>query len=191
MANFQEQFVLEFKSETKEFESALGRLQTLSDTFASSITRGFADVAVRGRSVSDVINDIALSLTRVSLARALKPVEDLVGSAIGGFVPSLAGALGGSLAAIPFARGGVLSSPALAALPGQRLGVIGEAGPEAVLPLTRGSDGRLGVRSQAGAGAAVSVVFNVNTPDAASFRRSEAQITAMLARATDRGRREL
>jgi lambda family phage tail tape measure protein len=33
---------------------------------------------------------------------------------------------------------------------GFNLGVMGEAGPEAVMPLTRGSDGKLGVRSQGG-----------------------------------------
>jgi len=33
---------------------------------------------------------------------------------------------------------------------GFNMGVMGEAGPEAVMPLTRGSDGKLGVRSQGG-----------------------------------------
>ena len=35
------------------------------------------------------------------------------------------------------------------------------------------------------------VTFNVSTPDAASFRRSEGQIAAMLARSASRGRRSL
>ena len=35
------------------------------------------------------------------------------------------------------------------------------------------------------------VTFNVTTPDAASFRRSEGQIAAMLARSASRGRRSL
>jgi len=37
----------------------------------------------------------------------------------------------------------------------------------------------------------VNVVFNVSTPDAASFRKSEAQVTGMLARAVTRGTRTL
>jgi phage-related minor tail protein len=64
---------------------------------------------------------------------------------------------------------------------------MGEAGAEAVLPLARGSDGALGVK--AGAGQPVVVHFNVTSPDAESFRKSEAQVTAMLARAVGRGRR--
>jgi len=58
-----------------------------------------------------------------------------------------------------------------------------------VLPLARGSDGRLGVASQAAR--PVIVTVNVTTPDADSFRKSEAQVTAMLARAVGRGRRGL
>ena len=62
-------------------------------------------------------------------------------------------------------------------------------GPEAVLPLARGPDGTLGVRS--GAAQPIAVTFNVTTADAESFRKSEAQVTAMLARAVARGRRGL
>jgi phage-related minor tail protein len=65
---------------------------------------------------------------------------------------------------------------------------MGEAGTEAVMPLTRGADGRLGVAAQGG-GAPVQVVFNVSTPDATSFRKSEAQLTGMLARAARKGAR--
>ena len=65
---------------------------------------------------------------------------------------------------------------------------MGEAGPEAILPLARGSDGRLGVRAGGGQGA-VNVTFHVATRDAESFRRAEAELTAMLARAVGRGRR--
>lgn len=67
---------------------------------------------------------------------------------------------------------------------------MGEAGAEAILPLARGADGRLGVAAQSG-GAATNVTMNVTTPDATSFRRSQAQMTSMLARAVGRGRRGL
>jgi phage-related minor tail protein len=65
---------------------------------------------------------------------------------------------------------------------------MGEAGSEAILPLRRGSDGSLGVAA-AGKAGPVNVVFNVTAQDAASFRKSEAQITGMLARAVSRGTR--
>jgi phage-related minor tail protein len=67
---------------------------------------------------------------------------------------------------------------------------MGEAGAEAILPLARGADGRLGVAA-GGTAPPVNIVFNVTTPDAASFRKSEAQITGMIARAASRGARSL
>lgn len=99
---------------------------------------------------------------------------------------------GGALSSampLPFAHGGVLSAPAVFPVAGGRLGVAGEAGPEAILPLSRTGDGRLGVRAQGGG--AVSITFNVTTPNAESFRRSESQIAAMLNRAVARGERNL
>ena len=45
---------------------------------------------------------------------------------------------------IPFARGGVVSSPTLFPM-AKGAGLMGEAGPEAIMPLKRGRDGRLGV----------------------------------------------
>ena len=88
------------------------------------------------------------------------------------------------------AKGGVVSSPTL--FPMQSgLGLMGEAGAEAILPLRRGADGSLGVAAPAGAGQGVSVVMNITTPDARSFALSENQIAIKLARAVGRGRRGL
>ncbi|MBF2947014.1 phage tail tape measure protein, partial [Pseudomonas aeruginosa] len=44
---------------------------------------------------------------------------------------------------------------------GGRTGVMGEAGPEAILPLARGADGSLGVRSVGGGGG---TALQVNAP---------------------------
>ena len=67
---------------------------------------------------------------------------------------------------------------------------MGEAGAAAILPLRRFADGRLGVAASGGSGP-VNVVFNVSTPDVSGFRKSEAQVTGMLARAVSRGARSL
>jgi phage-related minor tail protein len=67
-------------------------------------------------------------------------------------------------------------------------GLMGEAGPEAILPLARGADGRLGVQA-GGGGRPVSVVMHIQTPDAEGFRRSRSQIAAEMSRALARGAR--
>ena len=68
-------------------------------------------------------------------------------------------------------------------------GLMGEAGAEAIMPLQRGSDGRLGVAASGGAGRAVNVTFNVSTPDVAGFQRSQSQIASQLGRLLARGER--
>ena len=88
---------------------------------------------------------------------------------------------------MPFANGGVVNGPVT--FPMRRgVGLMGEAGPEAIMPLARGADGKLGVRS-AGGGGPVNVVMNITTPDVGGFRRSQGQIAAQLGRAIGRGQR--
>src|SRR5262249_57585602 len=90
--------------------------------------------------------------------------------------------------AIPFATGGVIGAPAYFPLSPGGVGLAGEAGPEAIIPLARGSNGRLGV-AMSGAGQSPNVTIHIATPDAQSFRRSEAYITGQIARAVARGQR--
>ena len=89
----------------------------------------------------------------------------------------------------PFAAGGIVAAPTYFPMSGGT-GLMGEAGPEAILPLRRGSDGRLGVASATGA-RPVAVTVNIATPDPGAFRKSEAQVAATLARAVARGQRAL
>jgi hypothetical protein len=79
----------------------------------------------------------------------------------------LANALGNAYAAngiVPFAMGGIVDKPTLFPFANGgagRLGLMGEAGPEAIMPLRRLPSGRLGVE-QAGGGSPVSVTVNVD-----------------------------
>ena len=101
-------------------------------------------------------------------------------------------AKGGSFAqgrVLPFAAGGVVTGPTSFAMRGGQRGLMGEAGPEAIMPLTRGADGRLGVRNSGGGGQPASVVMHVSTPDVQGFQRSQSQISAELARLLTRGQR--
>ncbi len=62
------------------------------------------------------------------------------------------GAFAGDGRVMAFANGGVLTRATPFGMSGGRLGIAGEAGPEAVLPLKRGADGRLGVANTGGGG---------------------------------------
>jgi phage-related minor tail protein len=110
---------------------------------------------------------------------------------LGGLFSSSSGVSGadGAGSVQPFAKGGVIAAPNFFPLGGSRVGLAGEAGPEAIMPLTRGPDGRLGVASAGGA--APNVTINIATPDAESFRRSDVYLTGLIARAVARGQRGL
>lgn len=168
--------------------ASLSEASRLSSSFASNLTSAFTDATFKGRELSDVLRGLALSLSQNTLEAALAPISRTFGNSLAGLVTGAG--LGTSLP-VPFAKGGVISSPVTFPLGGgSARGLAGEAGPEAVLPLARAPDGRLGVRAENSA-PATNVTFNVTTPDAESFRRSEGQIAAMLSRTVGRGQRNL
>lgn len=76
------------------------------------------------------------------------------GSAIGGFFGNTIGRFFADGApfqngrVIPFARGGVVQSPATFPMSGNRTGLMGERGAEAIMPLKRTPSGQLGVQAQ-------------------------------------------
>jgi phage-related minor tail protein len=162
----------------------LREASSLRGKFANDLTRAFEDAALKGRSLSDVLRQLALSLSSHALEAALAPLSQALGKGLSQLVS------GGLASVLPFASGGVIASPVTFPLGGRRMGIAGEAGPEAILPLARGRDGRLGVRTEGG-GQSLNVTFNVTAQDAQSFRRSEGQIAAMLNRVVGRGARNL
>lgn len=167
--------------------SALAEASSVSTKFANDLTTAFTDAALKGKQLSDVFRQLVLSLSQTALGAALSPFTKLFGNTLAQFFPN-----GNSTAALPlpFASGGVIASPMSFPLGGGQSGIAGEAGPEAIMPLVRGADGRLGVKSSGG-GSNVTINFNVTTPDAQSFKRSQGQIAAMLNRMVARGARNL
>jgi len=187
-----EDITVAIRADTAPFQSALENLEKLSDNFGSQLAGALKSAAVSGRELDDVLRRVGLNLAGMALAQGLKPLQSLAGSLFSGLLGGLSGILpfakGGVPGhVVPFAAGGVVSSPSYFPLAGS-VGLMGEAGSEAILPLSRGADGSLGVAASGG-GQPVNVVFNVTAQDAASFRKSEAQITGMLARAVSRGTR--
>lgn len=158
----------------------LERIGDLADGVGRSLSRAFRGAVLDGKSLKSVLGEVARSFADIALKAAFQPIGNLVSGAIESLFQMT------NPAVTPFAKGGVLASPAYFPL-GRGLGLAGEAGAEAILPLARGSDGRLGVAS--GGGGAVNVTFNVTASDARSFAASEAELSAMLLRAVRRGTR--
>jgi phage-related minor tail protein len=163
-------------------------------TFAGAMTRAFAQATTGGKQFDDVLKSLALRLSNLTVQQAFKPLAKDLATGLNTILNGVFGTgTGGSTSTGPiltFAAGGVIGAPSYFPLANGGLGLAGEAGPEAIVPLSRGSDGRLGIAMNGGA-APANVTVQIATPDAASFRRSEAYITGQIARAVARGQRSL
>ncbi len=187
----------------------LGRMQqsmlltaSEADRFASGIggglKRAFDGLIFDGMKLSDALKGIARSMADTAYNIAMKPIEDAVAgalagsvnNAISGIMPFADGAAFSQGRVTAFAKGGVVSQPTHFPMRGG-LGLMGEAGPEAIMPLTRGANGKLGVAASGGGGRPVNVNITVNTPDVAGFARSQGQIAAQMGRLLARGQRNM
>ena len=181
----------ELRSRTREYRNDLRELSSAGRDTGEVLGRAFMGAALRGKDLSSTFKSMILSLSERGLKQASGAFGNAIASGLGNMFSGMIGNANGNAFAdgrvIPMARGGITSGPTLFPLSGGRTGLMGEAGAEAVMPLARGPDGRLGVRS--GGGAGVTVNFNVSTPDVGGFRRSESQIAAMLSRVAGRGGR--
>ena len=182
-----------FDADIAPLEQQLAEAAKLGTRFGNTLSTALVDVSLRGKGLSDTLRSLTLRLSEIALKAAFKPLTDSIGGGLASlFSGGLAFAKGGVVQRampVPFASGGIISSPITFPLAGNRLGLAGERGAEAIMPLARGPDGRLGVRADGGA--ALNVTFNVTATDADSFRRSESQIAALLARAVGHGQRNL
>lgn len=191
---------------TAAFDAELGRMResmifagrevsALSKSIGGGLRRAFDGLVFDGMRLSDALRQVAKTMADSVYGLAMKPVQDAVGGAVAqglngllsGMFPFQKGASFTQGRVMPFARGGVVSSPTVFPMRNGH-GLMGEAGPEAIMPLTRGPDGRLGVQAQGG-GRPVNIVMNVTTPDVQGFARSQSQIAAQMMRALGRGER--
>lgn len=187
-----------FEAELRKMQTAMGAttvdVGALEKGLSKGLRKAFDGVILDGDKLSVALDTVTRSMLDAVYASAVQPVANHFGSVlaqgIGGLMSGvLPFADGGSFSqgrVMPFANGGVVSSPTYFPMRGAT-GLMGEAGPEAIMPLTRGRDGKLGVRSEGGGN--TTVVMNVTTPDVEGFRRSQSQIAAQMGRALGRGQR--
>ncbi len=154
---------------------ASSTLTGLSDMLTELMTTGKASIKEFGKSMLKIILDVT---NRLMVAYAVQAAMGWIsGGSGGGATPG--GAYANAAAGVTFnAKGGVYESPGLSkyvngvydspqhftfqgASKFAKGGVFAEAGAEAIMPLTRDSAGRLGVRAQGGGGAQPQVNIDI------------------------------
>ncbi len=187
-----------FNSELEKVKSTFSSTEqdvlALDRGISRGLRRAMKGAVLDGDSLSESLRTLATSMVDSAFNAAVKPVanhfggmfSEGIGSLVSNLLPFANGASFSQGRVQPFASGGVVSGPVSFPLRGGT-GLMGEAGPEAIMPLSRGVDGKLGVRG--GGGGNVSVVMNIKTPDVQGFRRSQSQIAAQMGRVIGRGGR--
>ncbi|MDW3221782.1 MAG: phage tail tape measure protein [Paracoccaceae bacterium] len=187
-----------FDSELRRMKTSLeatGRdIAVLERGLSKGLRRAFDGVVFDGLNLSDALTTLTESLANTAYNAAISPVTSHVGGLlaqgvdglVGNILPFADGAPFSQGRVMPFATGGIVSGATPFGMRGG-MGVMGEAGPEAIMPLARGPDGKLGVRGAGGGGG--TVVMNITTPDVQGFQRSQGQIAAQMSRALGRGQR--
>lgn len=153
-----------------------GQTRSLFTNAFSSMEDAVASFATNGKfSFADFTKSIIADMARIATRQAASGLlSSLAGSALGAYFGGGAGAAAGAgsfgssigSAITANAKGGVYDSPSLSSFSNQvhdkpqmfafakGAGIFGEAGPEAIMPLTRTAGGELGVRALGGGGGA-------------------------------------
>ena len=169
--SFGTQFKESFKQAYDSATNLGANLASIATNGIDGLTNAIVEFATTGKAsfkefAASVLKDLSAMLIKFAIFKAIGALfPGLTGFANGGAFGSVSGPSMQPRAG--FAKGGtftnsIVSSPTLFKFANggaMRTGLMGEAGPEAIIPLMRGRDGKLGV---AGGGGGTSVVVNVD-----------------------------
>lgn len=165
------------------------------DQARSNIRGFFQDIyegAKKGENAFDILlNAFSNFLNRIADQMANKAIDQVTNS----IIASMGFANGGAFnrGTQFFADGGIVSSPTSFAMSGGRKGMMGEEGPEAIVPLKRGSDGSLGVQmfNQKAGGGTPNVSVTVNNTHVLRGAMSSEDVIALNKRSAEQTKQEL
>lgn len=137
---------------------------TIEKSFSRDASRAFVDFVAEGKgSFKDLATSWAKTLAEMAVqAMIFRPLMQSLGAGLFGErgvftgtdfanttydTKSAKGNVFSRGTLVPFADGGVVGGPTMFPMSGGRRGLMGEAGPEAIMPLARDGAGRLGVRA--------------------------------------------
>lgn len=172
-------------------------LKNLADAVGVSFSQALGDLIVSGKDANDVLKDLALTVYKLVFDQTVgAPLAKLLSSGITSLFGSMVAAENGTVisggAIQPFARGGAMyTSPTMIPMANGNTALVAEHGPgEAVFPLKRMGDGRLGISAEGGrgSGGGITVNMTVVTKDADSFKRSKSQISSEISRGISQAR---
>ena len=186
------------KEQQAVLEEAKAQQEGLAQSIANSMGDAFMSVIDGTASVKDAFKSMAAAIIKELLQVLV--IQRLVGSVGGGGVAGtgIAGFLSRTLASAngnvfsggshvqAYANGGVVGGPTYFPMSGGKTGLMGEAGPEAIMPLKRGANGKLGVQMEGGGGdnVVINQSFNFQANGDDSVKKLIAQAAPKIAQMT-------
>jgi len=155
--SFKKQLEAAMDLENRIREQLQGAVLELSDTFADFVVTG-------KNSFAEFTASVLRDLGRIIVKAAFLKTFTAFFPGLGKFLGFADGGVFAQNKIIPYAKGGVVNRPTLFPM-ANGMGLMGESGPEAVMPLRRGPSGKLGV--EATGGGVGNVVVNVDASGSA------------------------
>ena len=176
--------IIQARLEQEKFNTILNATTPVVDNLFDSISNVVAGTMTAKEAFASFLNSVADMLADTAKKMIAQYIAIGIARMFAGFAPGVANAASPEAYAVgtgasievaatgatfsngiaKFARGGIVDSPTLfkfAQGGAMQTGLMGEAGPEAIMPLTRGPGGKLGVMASGGGGD-VNVVVNVD-----------------------------
>jgi len=153
------------------------------DMVTGHIESAFMSMVDGSKSVEDAFKGMLRAiLLEIYQQQVAKPLAQSIGNFL---FPNANGNAFSGGNVIPFANGGVVSSATMFPMAGNQTGLMGEAGPEAIMPLKRGANGKLGVQMEGGGGNTTVVQnFNFSANGDDSVKKIIAQAAPQIANMT-------
>jgi hypothetical protein len=179
----------------KVLDEARAQQEEIGDLISSSMEGAFMSIVDGTKSVKDAFKSMAASVISelyriLVIKKIVGGITGFLGFADGGVfsggsvVPSAKGNAFSGGNVIPFANGGVVSSPMTFPMTGGKTGLMGEAGPEAIMPLKRGKGGKLGVVAENNGNVVIHQSFNFSANGDESVKKIIAQAAPQIAQMT-------
>ena len=151
----------DYKASLKSVESPM---LDLANTMSGAMSDAFMSIADGTASVKDAFSDMVRVVIKKAFEMAvINPIINSIFGGIGGFNPLATFSSGGAFSkgsVQAYADGGVVGGPTTFPMSGGKTGLMGEAGPEAIMPLKRGANGKLGVQMEGNSGETINIVQN-------------------------------
>lgn len=163
------------------------KLEDYGKQISSSISSGLVNALRNGGNAFDAFSSLATTALQKVLDKLIEmsfvtPVLNAFTGGTGGTlfsgIAKIFGSANGNVFrngnVIPFAKGGVVNQPTIFPMANGGTGLMGEAGAEAVMPLHRMSNGRLGVEAENENGKAVQVnIYNQSGANVETRKRDD------------------